>query len=378
MKRLAIVSTHPIQYNAPLFRIVAAEPHIELKVFYSKVTQEVRFDTDFGRKVTWDIPLTEGYDHASYEARTGTGLAEMISNIEEFKPNAVLIFGWNFPGHFATMKHFKGRVPVWFRGDSTLLDPLPFWKQWVRRAWLTYVYRYIDKAFYVGQANLRYFRWCGLKENQLVYAPHAVDNEFFMANDTERRANALEVRNHLGISEAAVVFLFVGKLEPLKQPLQLAQAFSEFVQSNRAFDSHLVLVGSGILEDELNGLCDKNPRIHPVGFQNQSQMPIWYRVGDVLCMISTSETWGLAVNEAMACGCSTIVSDRVGCGEDLIRVGQNGIIVAANDSEDLKRALSLSNRLCPDPESQSLLLNHSFSTIVSSLNDHLELLTRQP
>ena len=341
MKHLAILSTHPIQYNAPLFRLIAAGPDINLKVFYSKVTDEVRFDKDFGHEVTWDIPLTEGYDHASFEASTGAGLAEMIAAMEGFLPNVVLVFGWNFHGHFAVMKHFKGRVPVWFRGDSTLLDPLPFWKRWARWAWLNYVYRHIDRAFYVGQANLRYFRWCGLQEYQLVYAPHAVDNEFFMDNDEERTAAALKIRKEQSISETAVVFLFVGKLEAKKQPLELAQAFLEMVQENPEMDSHLVVIGSGALEGELIAKSLESQRIHLVGFKNQSDMPIWYRVGDVLCLPSRGpgETWGLAVNEAMACGCSAIVSDRVGCGEDLAKPGIENHMVPFDNVLSWKTAM---------------------------------------
>ena len=57
MNRLAIVSTHPIQYNAPLFRLLAGDEVIDLKVFFSKKTEEIRFDKDFGREVVWDIPL---------------------------------------------------------------------------------------------------------------------------------------------------------------------------------------------------------------------------------------------------------------------------------------------------------------------------------
>lgn len=367
MKRLAILSTHPIQYNAPLFRMIDAEPDIELKVFYSKVNEEVRFDKDFGHEITWDIPLTEGYDHASFEASTKAGQGEMIEAMQRFLPDVVLVFGWNFPGHFATMKHFKGRVPVWFRGDSTLLDPIPFWKRWVRRAWLTYVYRHIDKAFYVGQANLRYFRWCGLQENQLVYAPHAVDNEFFMSNDEERTAAALETRKELGISETAVVFLFVGKLETLKQPMQLARAFSQFVQSNHELDSHLVLVGSGILEDELHRFSNAHDRIHPVGFQNQSQMPVWYRVGDVLCLVSTTETWGLAVNEAMACGCRAIVSDRVGCGEDLISPESGHTIGHDNFSSWPELLKNATNRPCERTVVQHHIIAWSYEAIIQSL-----------
>ena len=126
MKRLAILSTHPIQYNAPLFRMLAQEESIDLKVFYSKKTEQVRFDKDFGQEVTWDVPLTDGCLHESFDAKEKTGRTELMAAIESFSPDALLVYGWNFDGHLAAMRHFHGSVPVWFRGDSTLLDPLPF------------------------------------------------------------------------------------------------------------------------------------------------------------------------------------------------------------------------------------------------------------
>ena len=168
MKRLAILSTHPIQYNAPLFRMLAQEESIDLKVFYSKKTEQVRFDKDFGQEVTWDVPLTNGYVHESFDAKEKPGRNELMAAIESFSPDALLVYGWNFDGHLAAMRHFHGSVPVWFRGDSTLLDPLPFWKRTLRKLSLNWVYRFVDRAFYVGQANKRYFLWCGLKEDQLT------------------------------------------------------------------------------------------------------------------------------------------------------------------------------------------------------------------
>ena len=329
MKRLAILSTHPIQYNAPLFRMLAQEESIDLKVFYSKKTEQVRFDKDFGQEVTWDVPLTEGYLNESFDAKEKSGRNQLMASIESFNPSALLVYGWNFDGHLAAMRHFHGSVPVWFRGDSTLLDPLPFWKRTLRKLSLNWVYRFVDRAFYVGQANKRYFHWCGLKEDQLTYAPHAVDNEFFMKDDEERKKEALDIRNDLGIDSEATVFLFAGKLEAKKQPLELAEAFAS-LQSQ----AHLIYVGSGMLEDELKERFDSNPNIHFVGFQNQSKMPIWYRVADVFCLPSRGpgETWGLAVNEALACGCSVIVSNRVGCAEDLVKGQPFGRIIPAQKS----------------------------------------------
>jgi len=181
----------------------------------------------------------------------------------------------------------------------------------------------------VGQANKRYFLWCGLNEDQLTYAPHAVDNEFFMADDERRKREAMDIRHELGIGAEASVFLFAGKLETKKQPIKLAEAFASLRSQ-----AHLIYVGSGMLEDELKKRFDSNPNIHFVRFQNQSKMPIWYRVADVFCLPSRGpgETWGLAVNEALACGCQAIVSDRVGCAEDLIKGQPFGRIIPAQKS----------------------------------------------
>lgn len=367
MKRLAILSTHPIQYNAPLFRLLAADEAIELKVFYSKKSEEVRFDRDFGREVVWDIPLTDGYEHESFEASSRDGQEQMVSAIKHFNPNALLVYGWNFPGHWATMRHFKGRLPVWFRGDSTLLDPLPFWKKALRKLLLTAVYRSVDRAFYVGTANKRYFLWAGLQEKQLTYAPHAVDNDYFMRDDEARLKQAAAKRRELGIDPDETVFLFVGKLEAIKQPEMLGFAF------RRIKNAHLIFIGSGILQKPLehNFNCETN--IHFVGFQNQQSMPIWYRVGDVLCLPSKSETWGLAVNEAMACGCAAIVSDRTGCSEDLVSSDSVGIQFSADQADDLSVSLRYASQHSWDRNAIQLHISHwSFPEIIKAIRLELQ------
>jgi len=69
-----------------------------------------------------------------------------------------------------------------------------------------------------------------------------------------------------------------------------------------------------------------------VPFQNQSRMPLVYRLGDALVLPSGYwETWGLAVNEAQACGRPTLVSDRVGCARDIVDEGVNGAVFRADD-----------------------------------------------
>lgn len=372
MKRLAIVSTHPIQYNAPFFRLLAEEPSIDLKVFYTKSAEAVRFDKDFGQAVVWDIPLTEGYDHSTIPAATRAGRKALIDAIETFQPDAVLVYGWNFPGHWATMRHFKGNVPVWFRGDSTLLDPMPFWKRVPRRMLLKAVYKSIDLAFHVGQANKRYFLWAGLLDMQLRHAPHAVDNEFFLADEALKQEEAKAIRKQLHIPENETVYLFVGKLESKKQPEMLARAFRELSDSSK----HLLFIGSGDLEKGLKDEFDTEPNIHFMGFQNQLSMPVWYRVGDVLCLPSKGpgETWGLAVNEALACGCHIIASDRVGCAEDITRQHLSIDCFSCDSSADLLGKLKSTTQQTTQwrkAQAQKFIEHFNYASIVNAVTASL-------
>jgi glycosyltransferase involved in cell wall biosynthesis len=66
-------------------------------------------------------------------------------------------------------------------------------------------------------------------------------------------------------------------------------------------------------------------------------MPVVYQLCDVFVLPSTGpgESWGLAVNEAMAAGKPVIVSDKCGCAVDLVVNGKNGFTFIAGDINDL-------------------------------------------
>ncbi len=333
MKRLAILSTHPIQYNAPLFRMLHEDDSIELHVFFSKTWDQVKFDPDFQREVVWDIPITEGYLHSTHDASKKAGKQDLERTISNFGPDALLVYGWNFPGHMAMMRKFHGSVPIWFRGDSHLLNPLPFWKKTLRRLTLHWVYQHVDIAFPVGKANAEYYLWSGLSKNQLISAPHAVDNNFWERNEHERSEKARTWRKELGIPQDAAIIGFAGKLEPLKQVGHLIQA------AMSTAEAHLVIAGSGPLEKPLKEQAREFDRTHFVGFVNQSDMPTFYRMVDILALVSYSETWGLCINEALASGARCFLSDRVGCHLDVLSVAERGTTVGWDRPEEWAAAL---------------------------------------
>ncbi len=81
----------------------------------------------------------------------------------------------------------------------------------VRRIFLTWVYRHIDYALYVGQHNKAYFLAHGLKNEQLVFAPHAVDNQRFSENAAEYEIEASQWREKLGIKSTDISAPFCGE-----------------------------------------------------------------------------------------------------------------------------------------------------------------------
>jgi glycosyltransferase involved in cell wall biosynthesis len=342
--RLAIVTSHPIQYYAPFFRLLAKEPGIELKVYYtwSQSQQGAKFDRDFGKMIDWDIPLLDGYQHEFVNNKAkdpgvhhfnGIINPDLNNKITEWNPDFLLIIGWNFRSHFACMRYFKGRVPVLFKGDSTLLDEKPGLKKILRRIFLRWVYSKVDYALYVGKNNHDYFYKHGLRENQLYFLPHAVDNKRFNGPDNYE-FDAKQWRRELGIGDGDLVVLFAGKLEPKKDPdfmLRLAKNLPDPRLK-------MIIVGNGKSEDELKMKGSKDNRIIFLDFQNQQKMPLVYRLADIFVLPSRGpgETWGLAVNEAMACKRPVIVSSKCGCVPDLVEENITGWVFEPGEEGDQK------------------------------------------
>lgn len=348
MKKLAIITSHPIQYNAPLFRLLTERGKIGVKVFYTwgQTEQGFVYDPDFKKEFRWDIPLLDGYEKEFVEnisANPGAGHfsgiknRDLIQRIDRYDPAALLVFGWSFQSHLQVLRHYAGKKKILFRGDSTLLDEQKGLsvKKILRRLFLKWVYRHVDVAIYTGTANKAYYLKHGLGEEQLVYAAHAIDNGRFRDSDGSYEERAKLWRKELGIASDEFVFLFAGKLEAKKDPGLLIEAFSALPEST----IRLIIVGNGELEEKLKQQAEGDKRIIFLDFQNQLQMPVVYRLGNLFVLPSKGpgETWGLAVNEAMACSRTVLVSDRCGCAADLVQ--GNGFVFEAGNKAALQAAL---------------------------------------
>ena len=341
-KRLAIISTHPIQYNAPLFEMLEARGKIEIKVFYTwgeEVLQK-KYDPGFNKTIEWDIPLLEGYEcmfvknvaknKGSHHFK-GIDNPTLIQEIVQWKADALMVYGWCFKSHLKLLRYFHNRIPVMFRGDSTLLNEPSALKKIARKFFLKWVYSKVNFALYVGSRNKEYYQAWGLKPEELVFAPHAIDNNRFMFPDALFNEQAFLKRKELGIATGALVFLFAGKLDDNKNVQLLLDAFIDL--NNAAI--HLLIAGNGVAEKTLQSTAAGKTNVHFLPFQNQQFMPVLYRVGTVLVLPSLTETWGLAVNEAMACSRPVLMSDSCGAATDLVKEGKNGYTFSSGSKASL-------------------------------------------
>ncbi len=293
--------------------------------------------------MVWDLPLTEGYDFEkipNLSSDPGThhffGLRNpaLVKQVSAWEPDAVQITGWAWHSHLLAMYSFhKMGKPILFRGDSHLLNSTRSGARWkLKRAILRRVFSWPAGFLVVGSANQAYYEAFSVNPNRLAPCTHSVDVTRFAepADQYEREAKML--RRQLNISDDTCVVLFAGKFEKKKQPVELMHAVQRISNRNLV----LVLVGSGELGGDVNAIAAKDTgRFRVLPFQNQSRMPVIYRVGD-LCVLPSAfgETWGLAVNEALACGRPVLVSDRVGCAADVVD-GSCGRVFSWTDPSSL-------------------------------------------
>jgi len=385
MKKLAIITSHPIQYYAPWFRYLAGATDFSSKVFYLwdfGVTEQV--DVDFQQPIQWDIPLLTGYDYEfvpNVSSNPGThhfrGLQNptLLQRVSTYEPDAVLLLNYNY----ASLYHFLSRwdrrqAPLLFRGDSHRLLPRTGIKEWVRRKLISLIYRCFSAVLYVGKANYGYFRYHGVPPQQLFFAPHAVDNDRFFAQAKEATHQAIVWRQKLGIPKDHSVVLFAGKFEAKKRPLDLLQAF---LQADLPQVS-LLLVGAGSLESELRSQAAGHPHIRFAPFQNQTLMPRTYTTADLVVLPSygSEESWGLAINEAMCMSRPVIASTHVGCTQDLVQSYRNGLVFPAGNvsalAASLKEAFSERERLqIWGEESRKIVGTYNYSRITKGLREAL-------
>jgi glycosyltransferase involved in cell wall biosynthesis len=350
VNKCAVLTTHPIQYQTPWFRALASHPEIDLDVWFChKATPQEQAAAGFGVEFNWDMPLLEGYRHRflrNIAAQPGVaGFAgldtpELTEIIERGRYDAVMVNGWHYKSSWQAMRAcWRTKTPVMMRSDSHLNTYRPVLKRAAKWPLYRWFIPKLDACLPVGQWSQEYFLHYGAPAERVFIVPHAVDLNYFQKKSETLENHRDSWRRQWDIEPNAVVFLFVGKFVENKRPLDFARAVAGAAKVNNRIVG--LMVGDGPLRSSCEAFVrqSKSP-ISFAGFLNQSQISRAYLAADALILPSDGETWGLVVNEAMACGLPCFVSDRVGCGPDLIVQDITGAVFPMGQTNKLAELIT--------------------------------------
>jgi len=325
---ILIFETHPIQYKAPIYqRLQQLRPGSFRVIYGTDGSMRDGLDPEFGRKVTWDAPLLDGYPYTVLNNQKGPALQGIRSLsgkgifklLRQEKPQAVLVAPFLFEFDMTVfLACVLLRIPVWIRvetQDEAVLRTK--WKGDVRSAFYWLTYKFVSHAFFIGILNRDHLMRHGIKPEKMSLAPYASPLAF-PADTVAKQKLRDETRAKLGIEPDQTMLLFAGKLIDKKNPALILAALA-LIPADQAKKIRVVYVGSGELEPALRSEAEKFPgQVQFAGFINQSEMPAYYLAADILALTSRrmGETWGLVVNEALAAGNGVILSSPVGSSRD--------------------------------------------------------------
>jgi len=358
---LAILATHPIQYQVPLWQALARDGRVPFEVWYlTNHGVSSSYDREFGASFSWDLDSLSGYPHKFLRVRPGASpasfwgcrLAEHLgTRLRSTGARALWFQGWQVAAYWqAAYQADRAGVESWLRAESNDQAPRGFLRERARRVVLADLFRRVDRFLCIGTANRRLYESFGVPGERLYSAPYAVDNERFKHQLETLAESRLELRCQWGIPADAFCVLFCGKFIQKKRPLDLVEAATGLICRRPV---HLLFAGSGemgaILRDhchvvfdgdadatggkgiDVPGQTDTRPRATFTGFLNQTEISKAYAVADCLVLPSDyGETWGLVVNEAMASGLPCLISDQCGSAADLGHIGRNRVFPCAD------------------------------------------------
>ena len=302
--KLAYFVSHPIQYQAPLLKLLSQQPDIQLEVFFlSDISIRPHRDEGFGTQVKWDVPLLDGYKHQFLEATFSDSEFSLfnpkvrISSVKRALKSgnwdAVWIHGYaNMALLYVIWFCTTRRIPLLFRGESNLTctpsGP-------VKNLFVRTLIKLSSGLLYIGNDNRDYYRHYGANEDKLFFMPYTVDNDFFRAQNIAPKATGSEPKGD------AIIILYASKFVKRKNPLLLLHAFDRLEQQVK-IQSRLWFIGDGEMRQQLeDDIAERNLQqyVSVLGFKNQTELPYYYSLCDVFVLPSEQEPFGLVIKGLM-------------------------------------------------------------------------------
>lgn len=338
MKKLAVLASHPVYYQTPLWQRLAATPALDFMAFFQgKMSVGSYHDPEFGKTINWNLPLFEGYRHEFIKSTLS-----FLGALRRGRFDAILLNGWNSPLIWIALLAAKAfGIQVLLRSENPWNQEVSRigLRHWFRRMALKFFFGRVDAFLYIGKENKEFYEGYEVSASKLFFTPYAVDNVRLLASVPDAIVARRELRAGMGIAGDALVVLTVGKLIHKKRPMDLLKAYEALGHRHKS----LIFAGEGELRGELEKYVAEHnvPNVFFAGFVGQDDIGRYYAAADIFVLPSgLGETWGLVVNEAMCFGLPVIASNIVGSAADLVHSGENGYIFKLGDTAELVEKIS--------------------------------------
>ena len=244
---------------------------------------------------------------------------KLCREIVRYRPDIIVLPGYSDVSHWcALLVASFMQMPRLVSFDSTAIDHHRVWhKELVKKLFV----RMCNGGFGYGTKSKEYLVQLGMPPDKFFVRYQATHNQEIAATYTKYLQDRDKKLDDIGAKKRN--FIYVGRLSREKNIELLLSAYARLKRSGSAADEWgLIVVGDGPLRQSLEAL--KTADTVFVGGKSWREVPEYYALADVFILPSTSETWGLVVNEAMICGLPVIVSNRCGSAHDLVIEGKNG------------------------------------------------------
>jgi len=282
-------------------------------------------------------------DEIEAEVSEGKGVGKLAQALDRLAPQALVLPGWG-PRHSLGALDWAAahRVPVVVMSESQARDERRgLLKEWVKRR----ILGLCSAGLAGGRPHAEYLAQLGMPQERIFLGYDAVDNGYFEGKAAESREQRAENRTRYGLPEK--YFLASARFVEKKNLPRLLEAYARYRQKAEAQKAtgpqdcglwDLVLLGDGPLRAALNSqlsILNLHQHVHMPGFRQYPDLPAYYGLAGAFVHASTTEQWGLVVNEAMASGLPVLVSNRCGCAPDLVQEGVNGFTFDPYSVEEL-------------------------------------------
>jgi glycosyltransferase involved in cell wall biosynthesis len=262
----------------------------------------------------------------------------LLTELDRLKPEVVAINGWFDKSALAALYWCVTRkVPAVVMSESTATDDKrTWWKEWVKKK----IVSQFSAGLVGGKRHAAYLNQLGLPTGTISFGYDVVDNQYFQVESDKVRQQRDLYQQKFGLPDH--YFLVVSRFIEKKNLPFIISAYAKYLELAKDTAWDLYILGDGPLKnqllDQVNALALQK-KVHFTGFKQYKDLPAYFGLAKAFVHASTTEQWGLVVNEAMASGLPVIISEECGCVPELVHTGENGFAIDPKNEQALTNIL---------------------------------------